>query len=232
MQRKSIVGLVVGVLLYVLIAAALYMVFILVPTERVMGIVQRIFYFHVPLAWVGFLAFFIVFGCGIIYLITRSIKWDIAANASAEIGLVFCTLVLITGSIWARPIWNTWWTWDPRLTTTLVLWLIYLGYLMVRRSIDDVEKRAKISAVIGIAGFVDVPVVFLSISWWRSMHPVLVTQPRMGLAPQMLATLLVSLSAFTLLFGYLLRFRIKLGRDENAVAELSARIHEQKFEEV
>ena len=103
---------------------------------------------------------------------------------------------------------------------------------MVRRSIDDVEKRAKISAVIGIAGFVDVPVVFLSISWWRSMHPVLVTQPRMGLAPQMLATLLVSLSAFTLLFGYLLRFRIKLGRDENAVAELSARIHEQKFEEV
>jgi heme exporter protein C len=215
---------VLGIVALISIIAGLYMALIYAPTEQTMGDVQRIFYFHLPLAWISFLAFFIVFICGIFFLATGSIYWDIVASSSAEIGVVFSTLVLVTGSLWARRAWNTWWMWEPRLTTMFILWLIYLGYLMLRGAIDGVEKRAKMSAVIGIAGFVDVPIVFLSILWWRTMHPVMITVERMGLTPAMLATLVICLVAFTLLYMYLLFIRVRLGQTEYSLREISVQI--------
>ncbi len=207
---------------------ALYMTFIYAPTERIMGDVQRIFYFHLPLAWIAFLAFFVVFISSILYLATRSIKWEIISLSSAEIGMVFSSLVLITGSIWAKKAWNTWWTWEPRLTTMLILWMIYLGYLMVRKAIDEGEKRARLSAVIGIVGFVNVPLVFMSIRWWRSMHPIVLNRSGMNIESRMLATLLVSLGAFTLLYSFMLLTRIKAGFNENAMEEIRAILEERE----
>ena len=221
---------ILGLASFVTMLLALYMVFIYVPTEREMGIVQRIFYFHVPSAWISFLAFFVVFLSGIAYLITRSAKWDTVALSSAEIGVVFSTLVLITGSIWAKKAWNTWWTWDPRLTTVSILWLIYIAYLMLRAFAGEAEKGARFAAVFGIIGFIDVPIVFMSIRWWRAMHPVVITRTRVSLAPPMLATLLVCLAAFTLLYAYLLRHSTRIALAENALEEIRIRITERQFE--
>ncbi|MFQ5834492.1 MAG: cytochrome c biogenesis protein [bacterium] len=201
----------IGYLSLVLMLAALYMVFIYAPTDRNLGDVQRIFYFHVSSAWIAFLAFFLVFLASILYLKEGTRKWDILAYGSAEIGVILTSLVLITGSIWAKPIWYTWWTWDARLTTTLVLWLIYVAYLMLR-SYTEGSRGARFAAVFAILGFVDVPIVFMSIRWWRTQHPgpVIGGGKGAGLAPPMLYTLFVCLAAFTLLFIYLLLLRTKL----------------------
>ena len=193
--------------------AALYAVFIYAPVEQKMGIVQKIFYFHVPSAWVSFLAFFVVFLASILYLWKKKEFYDNLAFSSAEIGLVFCTLVLITGPIWAKPVWGTWWTWDPRLTTTLVLWLIYIAYLMLRAYGGSGGSRY--AAVLGIIGFLDVPIVHLSIRWWRTMHP-----KQVSLAPPMLKTLLISLAAFTLIYLYLLLQRYSLERMRDTLDRL------------
>jgi len=189
---------------------ALYMVFVWVPTEADQGIVQRIFYFHVPCAWVAFASFGMVAIAGIFYLWLGGQIWDDLGLAAVEIGMLFCTLVLITGSLWAKPIWGTWWTWDSRLTTTFVLWLMYGGYLMLRAMADDTPQVAKFAAVVGIVAALDVPVVIVSVRLWRTIHPaVLVTrQGGHGLEdPRMVVTLLVSLAAFTLLFAWLLMLR-------------------------
>jgi len=199
MVRKAL-----GWLTFLIMLAATYLVFMWVPNERIMGPVQKIFYFHVASAWIGFLAFLVVFIAGLAYLKTRNSKWDLIGAASPEIGVMFTTIVLITGPIWARPTWNTWWTWDPRLTTTLVLWFIYLAYLMVRSSVHEEEKKARFSAIFGIIGFIDVPIVWFSIRWWRTIHPVVVDASGFAMSPKMTATLLVSLAAFTFLFVYLL----------------------------
>jgi heme exporter protein C len=183
--------------------AALFLVFVYVPTEATMGTVQRIFYFHVPLAWIAFLAFTVVFVCSLIYLKKGTRKWDRLARSSAEIGIMFTTLVLITGPIWARPVWGSWWTWDARLTTTLLLWFIYLAYLFVRSYSTDESRGARYAAVVGVIGFLDVPIVALAIVLWRSQHPGPVIFEG-GLAGSMLLTLMISLAAFTLLYIYLL----------------------------
>ncbi len=222
MGKNRLVGYSLGLLSLLSIGLALYMTFVFAPMEKTMGQVQRIFYFHLPLAWIGFLAFLVVFLSGIMYLITRSVKWDTVALSSAEIGVVFSTLVLITGSIWAKKAWNTWWTWEPRLTTMLILWLTYLGYLLVRRAVDEAGKRASVAAVVGIVGFVNVPLVFISIRWWRSMHPIILTRTGMSIAPPMLVTLLVSLGCFTLLYFYLLFLRVNLGLIEDTIEEIRA----------
>ena len=188
---------------FILLIVALYLVFIYVPTEETMGIVQRIFYFHVPLAWVAFLAFFIVFLGSVLYLWKRQNKWDAIASSSAEVGTIFTTLVLITGSIWAKPIWGVWWIWEPRLTTALVLWFIYIAYLIVRSNTMDEQRGARFAAVVGIVGFVDVPIVALAITLWRTQHPGPVIFQG-GLAPPMLLTLLVCLAAFTTFYLVLL----------------------------
>jgi heme exporter protein C len=201
------------ILSLIFMMAALFMVFIYVPTDKEMGAIQRIFYFHVPVAWVAFIAFFITFIASIAYLKKRTAWWDMVASSSAEIGLVFATLILITGSIWAKPVWGVWWTWDARLTSSLVLWLIYLAYFLIRSYVPEEERRARYAAVIGIVGFIDVPIVALAIQLWRTAHPsALIFEG--GLAPAMLATLLVSIAAFTALYLLLLFFRIHLKEDE------------------
>jgi len=197
----------------------MYLIFIWVPTEEEMGVVQRIFYLHVPLAWLAFLAFFVVFIGSIMYLWKRQEKWDVLAHSSAEVGVTFTTLFLITGIIWAKPVWGVWWTWDARLTAALVLWLMYLAYLIIRPYAADVQRGARFAAVIGIVGFIDVPIVALAISLWRTQHPSAVIFEG-GLASTMLATLLVSLFAFTLLYWLLLMLRIAIRKDETELKRL------------
>ncbi len=187
---------------FVLMIAALYMVFVYVPTERTTGTVQRIFYFHVPVAWNSFLAFFVTFISSILYIWKRTMKWDAIAHASAEVGVIFVTLVLITGPIWAKPAWGIWWTWDARLTTSLVLWLTYVAYLLVRSYATEPARGARFGAVIGIVGFIDVPIVFLAVNLWRTQHPTTIIFEG-GLTTPMLMTLLVCIAAFTILYALL-----------------------------
>jgi len=203
-----------GVLAVVNIAIGLYMALFYAPMERTMGDAQRIFYFHVPSAWIGFLAFFIVFIASLLFLWKRERKWDALALSAAEIGVVFTTLVLLTGPLWAKKAWGAFWVWDARLTTTLVLWLIYVGYLMLRSSAEN-ERRARFAAVLAIVGFLDVPIIYASVQIWRTMHPTYVTGEG-GLAPQMTQTLMVCLLSFTWLFAYLLiqRVRLEQARDQ------------------
>ena len=203
-----------------LMIAALYMVLIYAPTDVETGIIQRIFYFHVPVAWVAFLSFFLVFIGGILYLWKQDKKWDIFAASSAEIGVVFTTLVLISGSIWARPVWGVWWTWDPRLTTALVLWLIYIAYFIVRSYLAENEQRqARFAAIIGIIGFLDVPIVALAITLSRTLHPSPVIFEG-GLSPEMYGTLVVSILAFTSLYVLLLTERISIGYVDEEIKRL------------
>lgn len=213
-----------AVLSFVLFVAALYLVFLYVPTEKTMGIVQRIFYFHVPVAWTAFLAFFIVFLSSIMYLWKRNEKLDNLAGASAEIGVVFTSLVLITGSIWAKPIWGAWWVWEPRLTTALVLWFIYVAYLLVRSYVSDESRGARFAAVVGIVGFIDVPIVALTITLWRTQHPGPVIFSG-GLAPAMLLTLMVCLAAYTTLYVNLLKLRYFLKSSEMKIKRIKSNIN-------
>ncbi len=159
------------VLGFLLMAVSLYLVFIWVPTEKVMGIVQRIFYLMVPVGWLALLSFLVVFICSILYLAKRETRWDIIARSSAEIGIICTTLALTVGSMWARPIWGVWWTWEARLTATLVLWLIYIAYFMVRSFAAEESRGARFAAVIGIVGFIDIPIIALATTLWRGVHP-------------------------------------------------------------
>ena len=204
----------------------LVLIFLWVPTERVMGVVQRIFYFHVPVAWVAFLAFFIVFVASIVYLLFNHFgwkgqrRWDALGHSAVEIGVLFTTLMIITGATWAKPVWGVWWTWDPRLTTSLILWLLYVGYLMVRAYAPTPSQAARYSAVMGIIGFVDVPIVYFSVAWWRNIHPEMVIGPLAepgSLEGSMVVTLLFSLLTFTTLFGYLLWERVSLRNAEDTM---------------
>jgi len=188
---------------------AVWMIFLYAPMDSIEGNTQRIFYIHVPMAWVAFLAFGVLTFASICYLRTKEERWDNIARATAEIGTVFTTLTLITGMLWGKPIWGTWWTWDARLTSTLVLWFIYVGYLMLRGAMGRTTQSAKAGAIIGIIGFIDIPIIYESVNWWRTLHPQAVLP--LGSAPQlpasMLFTLLVSLLAFTLLYSFLLLMR-------------------------
>lgn len=204
-------------LTFIAIAVALWMALYYAPTEKTMGDAQRIFYFHVPSAWIGFLAFFLVFVSSVMYLLKGTRKWDVLALSAAEIGVVFTTLVLVTGPIWAKAAWGVFWTWDARLTTTLILWFIYIGYLTLRSTVDDIRK-ARLAAVLGIVGFLDVPVIYLSVTIWRTMHPTLVINDSGGLESAMRTTLFVALASFTLLFGLLLAARMRLEQKRDQLA--------------
>jgi len=202
-----------------LIAASMSLIGAYVPTEESMGVVQKIFYIHVPLAWVAFLAFFVVFVASLLYLWKRDRRWDFLAAASAEIGLIFTTLVLVTGPIWAKSAWGVWWTWDMRLTTTLVLWFIYAAYFAVRGFVSDEERAARFGAVVGVIGFLDVPIVAVAIVLSRTQHPNPVIFEG-GLTGAMLLTLLVSLAAFTALYAALVRARASANRMRDEIARL------------
>ena len=191
-----------------------------VPPDAEQGDVQRLMYVHVPAAWLAFLSFGVVFVASVAYLRTGRIRWDRVAVASAEIGVLFCVLTLALGSLWGRPVWGTWWTWDPRLTTTVVLLLIYVGYLSLRGVADNPSRRAHWSAVVGVVDFVDVPIVHMSVVWWRSLHQE-ATVIRPG-APtmdaSMLTALLVGTLAFSVAYGYLMAVRLRIGRLEDHAA--------------
>jgi heme exporter protein C len=164
-----------------------YAALFIAPTEKTMGLIQRIFYFHVPSAITAFIAFFIVFVANCAYLVTRRPKWDWLGVAGAEVGVACCTIVLSTGPIWARPVWGIWWTWDARLTSTFVLWLLYISYLLLRGLLEDPQRRATLSAIFGIFAFLDVPLVYVSNRLWRTQHPqpVLMGGANSGLDPLM-----------------------------------------------
>ena len=219
---------VLGWLTLLAVTASAVLSLVVAPPDVEQRNAQRLMYVHVPSAWLAYLAFAVVFVASIAYLVTKRIRWDRLAAASAEVGVLFTALAIVLGSLWGKPIWGTWWTWDPRLTTTAILLLIYVGYLAVRRLPDNPARRARWAAVVGIVGFVDVPIVHLSVTWWRSLHQG-ATVRLLGestIHGTMLAALLVGVGAFTLLYLYLVTLRLRIGRlEERAVAEaLSPRI--------
>src|SRR5499427_10305069 len=181
---------ILGVLTAIFLSYALYLAMLVAPREQTMGDVQRIFYYHVPSAWTAFLLFFINFVASVVYLIRRNMKADVVALVAAEIGVVFCTVVLVTGPIWARPVWGIWWTWDMRLTLTLVLWLIYVSYLMLRR-FSTSSQTPLIAAVLSVFGALDVPLVYFSIWYFRTQHPSPVIGRGGSLDPRMWHVLLI-----------------------------------------
>jgi heme exporter protein C len=207
----------------VAMGVALFLVFLVAPREAVMGDIQRVFYFHVPSAWVGYLALLGSFVGSLLFLFRRETRWDRLAHASAEIGLVYITQGIITGSIWAKATWGVWWTWEPRLTTSAVLWAIYASYLILRRSLEDEGRKARISAVYSVLGFVAVPINFMAIRWWRTVHPLVFDSGGSNLTPAMLNVLLFSIATFTLAYVCLLIFRLRLQRASDQLAALKRR---------
>ncbi len=198
------------VVLIVAMVAALYGAFQVAPKERTMGNIQRVFYFHVPSAMMSFLGFAVVLLGSVLYLTRRTPQWDILAHAASELGVLFCTIVLVTGPIWARPVWGTWWTWETRLTLTLLLWLLYVAYLLLRMYVDEPELRARFSAILGIIGFLVVPFVYFSVYLWGGLHPKNVLR-RENLDPAMGRVLWFNVATFVVLFLVLLGMRFRLG---------------------
>ena len=205
-----------------LVPLCLHQIFQVVPTEGKMGVVQRIFYFHVPSAFMGFLGVGLCALCSALYLWKRERRYDLVAHASAEIAVVFFTIVLLTGPIWARPVWGVWWTGEVRLTSTLVLWLMYAGYLLLRRNAENPEQEARWGAVLGIVGALDLPIIYKSVEWWRGLHPkVLKVSGGQGLDPAMERGLMLCSITFLFLFALLLVLRCRAGALEDELAVLT-----------
>jgi heme exporter protein C len=214
-QTTKWIGIATGVAILVFLYAA----FFFAPEDEIQGSVQRIFYVHVASAWIAALAFGVVFVGSIVYLVNRSMKWDALAGASAEVGLLFTTVVLVTGMLWGKAIWGVYWTWEPRLTSVLVLWLLYLAYVAIRMYVPEPTQRARFSAVLGIVAFLDVPIVYLSVKWWRTLHPeqVIVTDKGPQLPASMLVALMVGLVAMTLVYAYFVRMRLTINSLEDQI---------------
>lgn len=203
--------------------AALYLVFVGAPTDSFQGPVQRIFYVHMAMWLNTFTAFAIVGVASLLYLWKRDRRWDHVGRAAAELGLLFCTLGLATGSIWAKPIWGTWWTWDPRLTLTTVLWMIYAAYLLLRNLATEPEQGATLAAILGVSGIVDLYLINRAVYWWRSIHPAVIVDRQGGTGlsdPLMRTALVVSMLAFFLLFLWLLRLRLHAARMQDTLDDL------------
>jgi heme exporter protein C len=221
-SERSRTDLFLGIAVLVGMILAIYMAFIGAPRERTMGDLQRIFYFHVPAGMTGLTAFAINFIASLGYLIRKDERWDNLALSAAEIGVTFLTIVLVTGPIWAKPVWFVWWTWSPRLTSSLILWMLYVAYLLVRNYIPDPDRRAVVAAVFGIIAFVDAPIVWFSIRWWRDIHPSPMLETG-GLAPEMRPAFWICWGAFQLLFIYMMRRRYYLERARRDVEWLMRR---------
>lgn len=223
---------VLDIITVLLLVIATAMVFFYAPMEAVMGQVQRVFYFHVAAGWVGMLGFLVAAIAGVAYLRTANRKWDIVGVSAVEIGMVFALINIVTGAIWARPIWNTWWTWDPRLTTATIMELIYAAYLLLRQGIEDPDHRARFGAVYAIIGFLSVPLTFFSARLFRTIHPVVIGTNQPGatgafdMTPLMLQTFLFSLLTFSIIFVDLLWHRIRLGRLADRVEQLKLKTAE------
>jgi len=249
MEPQPLILKILNLISVALLAIATWLVFFYAPMELVMGQVQRIFYFHVANAWVGMLGFMVAAVAGIVYLRTHNQKWDIIELAAVEISLVFFITTIVTGSIWAYPAWGTWWTWDPRLTTAAILEMIYIAYLLLRQGIEDPERRARFGAVYTLIGALSVPITFLSIRLFRTIHPALIgtassaaqggfdMTPRMlqtfffslltcgfDMTPRMLQTFFFSLLTFSVIFATLLWHRIRLGRLAEKVEQMKLEV--------
>lgn len=206
-----------------LMATALTRAIWFTPAERLQGLAQKIFYVHLPSAWVAFLAFGLTAIAGGVWLFIKDARLDRFAESSAEVGVIFTTCVLVSGPLWGKPIWGAWWVWDARLTLTLFLWFLYLGYLVLRSAVDDREARARYSAVVGILGALLIPFIHLSVYLFRTQHPTPIVANTAGIQMPavMIKTLFLSLGAFTVLYLALVRQRMALASERDALHELS-----------
>jgi heme exporter protein C len=208
-----------GMVALLTVLVGLYLALVYAPADTLQGDVQRIMYIHVPTAWVAFFAFFVVFVSSLVYLWKRLPEADRLAYASAEIGVLFTGLTLIDGSIWGKPTWGIWWTWDARLTTTAILFVIYVGYLMLRSFVDETDRRARLAALVGIVGFIDVPIIYMSVLWFRTLHqPPSIQRGGASMPDTMLFTLLFNFGAYTLVYLFFLVKRVRI-ESLNAIAE-------------
>ena len=230
MQSKPIALTALNVLSVISIGVATYFALVFAPTEAVMGNVQRVFYFHVGTAWVGLIGFVLAAVTGIIYLVTKDMKWDRVEVAAVEVSTMFFFITIVLGSIWARPAWNTWWTWDPRLTTAAVTELIYIAYFMLRAGMEDPEKRARFGAVYALLGGLSAPITFMVIRLFRTIHPVVIgnasaeAQGGFDMSGDMLTSMFIALGAFTIIFIDLMWHRIRMGNLEEKVEQLKLKV--------
>jgi heme exporter protein C len=226
MTQKPKALLILDIVTALAFAASFYMSLVFAPMERVMGNVQRVFYHHVAAGWAGMIGFGLALVAAIIYLVRGDRKWDMISLAGVEVGLVFSFINIVTGSIWARPIWNTWWTWDPRLVTATVMELVYIAYLMLRAGIEDPDRRARFGAVYAIIGFLSVPLSFFSIRIWRTIHPVVILSNTpsgdgaFDMTADMRTAFFFALATFTLVGIDMLWHRIRLGQMSDKVEQL------------
>lgn len=230
MQAKPTLLKIFDILAIIMLAVSAYFSLFVAPTEVVMGDVQRVFYFHLGTAWTALLGFIFASVLSVIYLVTKDLKWDRYQVAAIEVSLVFFFITIVLGSIWARPAWNTWWTWDPRLTTAAVTELVYIAYFMLRQGIDDPDRRARFGAVYALLGGISAPITFFAIRLFRTIHPVVVSganeeaQGAFSMTPSMLQAMFVALIAFTIIFVDLYWNRIRLGNLEEKVEQLKLKV--------
>lgn len=229
MQPKSLALKILDVVTIIVLGIATYMA-LNAPLERVMGAVQKVFYFHVGTAWTALLGFILAGLFSVVYLVTKNLKWDRLQVAAIEVSLVFFLITIVLGSIWARPAWNTWWTWDPRLTTAAITELIYVAYFMLRQGIDDPDRRARFGAVYALVGALSAPITFFAIRLFRTIHPVVIggTNPQadgsFSMTPEMLTTFFFALFAFSVVFIDLFWNRIRLGELQEKVEQLKLKV--------
>jgi heme exporter protein C len=229
MQPRPLILKILDIVSIIVLAVATYLALVFAPTEAVMGQVQRVFYFHIGTAWVGLLGFILAAAAGIGYLITKDARWDRFEVAAVEVSTVFFFITIVLGSIWARPAWNTWWTWDPRLTTAAITELIYIAYFMLRQGIEDPEKRARFGAVYTLLGGISAPITFMVIRLFRTIHPIVIgsanaNQEKMSMTGDMKVAFFFGLFAFTVIFIDMMWHRIRLGRLEEKVEQLKLKV--------
>ncbi|MBI5946035.1 MAG: cytochrome c biogenesis protein CcsA [Chloroflexi bacterium] len=229
MQNKPVLLTILDAASIIVLGIATYLALVFAPTEAVMGQVQRVFYFHIGTAWVGLLGFVIAAVAGVAYLITKDSRWDRFEVAAVEVSTVFFFITIVLGSIWARPAWNTWWTWDPRLTTAAITELIYIAYFMLRKGIEDPEKRARFGAVYTLLGGISAPITFMVIRLFRTIHPIVIgsanaNQEKMSMTGDMKIAFFFGLFAFTVIFIDLIWHRIRLGSLEEKVEQLKLKV--------
>ncbi|HSG43956.1 MAG TPA: cytochrome c biogenesis protein CcsA [Anaerolineales bacterium] len=230
MESKPVTLKILDVVSIIVLAISAYLALVFAPTELVMGDVQRVFYFHIGTAWTALMGFILAAVFSVTYLVTKNLKWDRFQVAAIEVSLVFFFITIVLGSIWARPAWNTWWTWDPRLTTAAITELIYIAYFMLRQGIDDPERRARFGAVYALIGGLSAPVTFFAIRLYRTIHPVVIggnnpeAEGGFAMTADMRIAFFFALFAFTIIFIDLFWNRVRLGALEEKVEQLKLKV--------
>ena len=230
MQSKPVTLKALDVISIIALGVSTYLALVFAPKELVMGDVQRVFYFHIGTAWTALMGFILAAVFSVTYLVTKNLKWDRPQVAAIEVSLVFFLITIVLGSIWARPAWNTWWTWDPRLTTAAITELIYIAYFMLRQGIDDPDRRARFGAVYALIGGLSAPITFFAIRLYRTIHPVVIggnnpeAEGGFAMTADMRVAFFFALIAFTIIFIDLFWNRIRLGELEDKVEQLKLKV--------